>query len=341
MRRQSFVHSLALAAAIFISASPAFAKPAKLAVFVPGIVAGSPIYEGLVKGVQNVAAENPGSTVKVFEAGFNQAEWEEKLTSLVASGGWDLVVTSNPSLPALINKVSESFPAQKFICLDGQGSGNPNLYTVLYNQLEQGYVTGYLAGLISSAKGQLAGANAEKKVGMIIGQHYPVMDRLIAPGFERGVKAVDPSFTVDQRVLGNWFDATKAADLAKSMISSGVDVILPICGSASQGVLKSAQESGTYVVFFDGDEFARAPKTVLGCTVLHQEKLAYAKVRAALAGSLPFGKAEVVGIKDGYIEFLSRHPAYVEAVPASIRAKVDEAVARIKSGALAFDIPTL
>ncbi len=341
MRRHSISRGTVVLAMLMVLALPAFAKPAKLAVFVPGVVAGSPIYEGLVKGVQNVAAENPGSTVKVFEAGFNQAEWEEKLTSLAASGPWDLVVTSNPSLPALINKVSESFPKQKFVCLDAQGSGNPSLYTVLYNQLEQGYVTGYLAGLVSLAKGQLAGANADKKVGMLIGQHYPVMDRLIAPGFERGVKAADPAFQVDLRVLGNWYDATKAADLAKSMISAGADVILPICGSASQGVIKSAKESGTYVVFFDGDEFARAPKTVLGCTVLHQDRLAYAKVKAALDGSLPFGKAETVGMKDGYIEFLSRHPAYVEAVPAGIRAKVDEAVARIKSGALSFDIPSL
>ncbi len=325
--------------AVLVCVLSVAAAPPRVAVFVPGARAGSPIYDGMAKGVEKLVAETPGATVKVFEAGFNQAEWEEKLTSLVATGSYDILVTSNPSMPDLINRISPAFPRQKFICVDGLFAGNPNLYTVLYNQLEQGYVTGYLAGLVSV--GQMPGANPDKKVGMIIGQRYPVMDKLIAPGFEQGLKAVDPGFTVDVRVIGNWFDATKAADLAKSMVASGVDVILPICGSASQGVLKTMQEAGKYVVFFDGDEFARAPRTVLGCTVLHQERLTYTKLKEAFEGKLPYGTADIVGMKDGYIEFLDRHPSYIENVPAAIRAKVDAVIARIKSGALQFKVPAL
>ena len=328
-----------LGAALLALALPLVAKPLKIAVFIPGVRAGSPIYDTMAKGVEKLVAEMPGSSVKIYEAGFNQAEWEEKLTSLVATGEYDFLVTSNPSLPDLINKISPAFPKQKFICVDGQSAGNPNLYTVLYNQLEQGYVTGYLAGLISLSK--LPGANADKKVGLIMGQHYPVMDKIIAPGFEQGLKAADPGFQLDSRVVGNWFDATKAADLAKSMIASGVDVILPICGSASQGVLKSVQEAGKYAVFFDGDEFARSPKNIMGCTVLHQEELTYVKLKAAIEGKLPFGKAETVGMADGYIEFLSTHPAYNANVPADIRAKVESVIGRIKSGALSFKVPTL
>jgi len=330
---------LLLGMALLCLAGSAYAKPLKVAVFIPGVRAGSPIYDGLSKGVERFAAENAGTSVKIYEAGFNQAEWEEKLTSLVATGEYDILITSNPSLPDLIAKISGSFPKQKFICLDGQKAGVPNLYTVLYNQLEQGYVTGYLAGLLSLSS--LPGANAEKKIGLVIGQHYPVMDKLIAPGFEQGIKAADPGFLLDTRVVGNWFDAAKAADLAKSMIASGVDVILPICGSASQGVLKSAQEAGKYLVFFDGDEFARAPKTILGCTVLHQEELAYTKLKAAFEGKLPFGTADVVGMKDGYIEFLDKHPSYIEGVPQAVRAKVDAVVSQIESGKLQFKVPVL
>lgn len=330
---------LLLSLAVLALATPAFAKPIKIAVFVPGVRAGNPIYDDMAKGVEKLVAETPGTSVKVYEAGFNQAEWEEKLTSLVATGEYDYLVTSNPSLPDLINKISPAFPKQKFICVDGQLAGNPNLYTVLYNQLEQGYVTGYLAGLVSMSS--LPGANPDKKVGLIIGQHYPVMDKIIAPGFEQGLKAADPAFQLDIRVVGNWFDATKAAELAKSMIASGVDVILPICGSASQGVVKTAQDSGKYVVFFDGDEFARAPKTILGCTVLRQGELAYTKLKAALEGKLPFGSAEVVGMKDGYIEFLDKSPSYLEGVPAAVRAKVDAVIAQIKSGKMQFKVPSL
>lgn len=326
-----------LAAVVLVTS--VFAKPIKVAVFIPGVREGNAIYNDMAKGVEKLVSETPGTSVKVYEAGFNQAEWEEKLTSLVATGEYDYIVTSNPSLPDLISKISPSFPKQKFICVDGQLDGNPNVYTVLYNQSEQGYVTGYFAGLISTSA--LKGSNPEKKVGLIIGQHYPVMDKIIAPGFEQGLKAVDPSFQLDIRVVGNWFDATKAAELAKSMFASGVDVILPICGSASEGVVKAAQNSGKYVVFFDGNEFARAPKTILGCTVLHQEELTYNKLKLAFEGKLPFGSAEVVGMKDGYIEFLDKDPTYLQEVPASVRTKVEAVISLIKSGKLQFKVPAL
>jgi len=53
--------------------------------------------------------EIPGASIKVFEAGFNQAEWQEKLTSFVATGNYDFILTSNPSMPDLIAAVSPLF----------------------------------------------------------------------------------------------------------------------------------------------------------------------------------------------------------------------------------------
>lgn len=337
MKRTFSIFTILLASLAL--ATQIFAAPLKIGVFIPGIREGSPTYDGLAKGAERFVVENPGSSVKVFEAGFNQAEWEEKLISLTAEGKYDLILTSNPSMPDLVNKISVLFPKQKFICLDGQFAGNPNMYTVLYNQIEQGFITGYLAGLVSTSS--MPGANSAKKVGMLIGQHYPVMDKLIIPGFEKGLKAVDPSFQLDVRVLGNWYDATKALELTKSMYDNGSDVILPIAGSASQGSVKAAQDSGKYLVFFDDDEYLRAPKNIVGCTALNQERLAYRVLMDAAAGTLPFGKADVVGIKEGYVEFLDRSPVYIALLPAAIRSKMDMKIQEIKSGKLTFAIPQL
>jgi basic membrane lipoprotein Med (substrate-binding protein (PBP1-ABC) superfamily) len=334
MRRSIIASIIAI-----VAGTALWGQAPRIGVFIPGAREGSPIYDTLAKGAERLVSEIPGASVKVIEAGFNQAEWEEKLTSFVASGKFDLVITSNPSMPELINKISKSFPKQKFICLDGYLAGNPNLYTALYNQLEQGYVNGYLSGLVSISG--MKGTNPDKKVGMIIGQNYPVMDKMIIPGFTQGLKAVDPAFQLDIRVLGNWYDAAKAADLSRSLYAGGADVILPICGSASQGVVKVAQEVGKYLVFFDDDEFDRAPQNILGCAVLHQEELAYKSLKAAVEGKLPFGKAEVVGMKEGYIEFLDKNPAYIKNVPESIRKKVEAVIQAIKSGQLTFQVPSL
>ncbi|MGB9685134.1 MAG: BMP family ABC transporter substrate-binding protein [Rectinema subterraneum] len=322
-----------------VAGTALWAQAPRIGVFIPGVREGSPIYDTLAKGAERLAAEISGASIKIFEAGFNQAEWEEKLTSFVASGKFDIVITSNPSMPELVNNVSKSFPKQKFICLDGYLPGNPNVYSALYNQLEQGYVTGYLAGLVSISG--MKGTNPDKKIGMIIGQNYPVMDKMIIPGFMQGLKAADPAFQLDIRVLGNWYDAAKAADLSRSLYAAGADIILPICGSASQGAVKVAQETGKYLVFFDDNEFARAPDNILGCAVLHQEDLAYRSLKAAIEGKLPFGKADVVGMKEGYIEFLNTNPAYIKNVPEPIRKKVDAAIQSIKTGQLTFQVPSL
>lgn len=325
---------------IFIAGSTVlWAQSPRIGVFIPGVREGSPIYDTLAKGAERFVSEIPRASIKIFEAGFNQAEWQEKLTSFVASGKFDVVITSNPSMPELVSNVSKYFPSQKFICLDGYLSGNPQVYSALYNQLEQGYVSGYLSGLVSISG--IKGTNQEKKVGMIIGQNYPVMDKMIIPGFTQGLKAVDPSFQLDIRVLGNWFDAAKAAEISRSLYATGADIILPICGSASQGAVKVAQESGKYLVFFDDDEFARAPDNILGCAVLHQEELAYRSLKAAFEGKLPFGQAEVIGMKEGYIEFLDRNSAYLKNVPENIRKKVESVIQSIKSGKLTFQVPSL
>ena len=322
-----------------VAGTALWAQAPRIGVFIPGVREGSPIYDTMAKGAERLAGEISGASIKIFEAGFNQAEWEEKLTSFVASGKFDIVITSNPSMPELVNNVSKSFPKQKFICLDGYLPGNPNVYSALYNQLEQGYVTGYLAGLVSISG--MKGTNPDKKIGMIIGQNYPVMDKMIIPGFTQGLKAADPAFQLDIRVLGNWYDAAKAADLSRSLYAAGADIILPICGSASQGAVKVAQETGRYLVFFDDNEFARAPDNILGCAVLHQEDLAYRSLKAAIEGKLPFGKADVVGMKEGYIEFLNTNPAYIRNIPEAIRKKVDAAIQSIKSGQLTFQVPSL
>lgn len=141
-------------------------KVARVVVFIPGVRAGNAIYDTMATGVERAVAEVPGATVKVFEAGFNQAEWEEKLTSLVATGEYDLVVTSNPSMPELCAKVGASYPKQLFLALDGYLPGQASLRTVLYNQVEQGYLAGYLAGLVTT--GGMKGANPGRKVGLVI-----------------------------------------------------------------------------------------------------------------------------------------------------------------------------
>jgi simple sugar transport system substrate-binding protein len=315
------------------------AQPFDIAVFVPGVVAGSPLYEQMAEGAGKAVAEYPNASLKVIEAGFNQGEWSEKMTSLAATGEYELIVTSNPAMPFICAEVAKSFPNQKFLNVDAYLAGNPQIATTLYNQVEQAYFVGYLGGLIT--KSRMPGANPDLKAGMVVAQQYPALDKMMRPGYEQGLKAVDPAITVDFRVIGNWYDANKAADLTNSMIDSGVDVILAIAGGAGQGVIKAAQEKGKYVLFFDSNEYKIAPGTIVGCSILNQTRLVYEKVKQAVEGKLVFGQAEIVHARDGYVDFADQDPLYINNVPEDIRAKMAEVTQKIRSGQLVLEVPQL
>ncbi|MCA1950325.1 MAG: BMP family ABC transporter substrate-binding protein, partial [Treponema sp.] len=289
-----------------------------------------PIYEMLVSGVQKAVNEQGGASLKVVEGGFNQAEWESKITSLAASGAYDLIVSSNPAMPAICKAVADKFPKQQFLLFDGQLAGNAQIYTLRYNQREQAFLAGYLAALVAKQSGSV------KKLGLVAGQEYPAMNDIILPGFLQGARMVDTGFSVDFRVVGNWYDAAKGSDLASSMIREGAKVILPIAGGANQGVVQAAADGNAKVIWFDVNGYSIKPGVVVGSAILKQDRAAYEKTKLYLEGKLPFGKAELVGVADGYVDFVDDDPAYIAAVSETVRKQQAEMVAQFRSGKLSL-----
>ncbi len=308
-------------------------------VYITGVTAGSPPYTALAEGATEFALENQNVTVKIYEAGFNQAQWEEQLTSLVATGEYDLVLGSNPSLPEICASIGKKFPKQKFVITDAFMEGNPQIRTYLYNQYEQSLFLGYLAGLVTTST--MNHANKALKIGFIAAQEYPLLNKHMVPGFLDGARIVNPEIEVDFRVIGNWFDANKAADLATSMKNAGVDVFAAIAGGAAQGLFKVAKEQGAYIVFHNTNEYKNAPGYVVGCGSMEQKKLTKEILKDALNGTIEYGKATIVGAQDGYLGFISDDPAYDNNLPEDIRVQFNAFMDDIYAGKIAYTLPTL
>lgn len=305
-----------------------------IAVFVPGIIDDSPTYAKLTNGVKAAVEEynqnaDEKSKINLFimEAGTNQAEWSSKITALAAEQKYDVIISSNPSLPDLVVPIIEQFPNQKFILLDATCEGNKNIHTVCYDQSQQGYLAGYIGGLMSKSQ----------KLALITAQEYPVMNEIIYPSFVKGAKAACPTATVDFRVVGNWYDATKGAEIADALIKTGVDVILPICGGASQGVISSAVNNKIYISWFDDSGFSRAPGTIIGSSTVSQAEMAAIVTKEFLNGNTPWGVAKMVGMEDGFIEFVQDDPLYIQTVPENIRNTMSDLVNQIKNGETVID----
>lgn len=177
-------------------------------------------------------------------------------------------------------------------------------------------------------------AKKTKKIGLISGQEYPDMMNVILPSFEKGAKAIDSDMQVDFRIVGNWYDASKGAELATAMNADGVDVIMPICGGANQGVLASAKENNFYVLWFDSNGYNKAEGLVVGSSTLEQERLAYEKTTSFINGELKEGVPDVLGMKEGYIKFITDDPLYISTVPEILREAQEVMLKKIKDGSL-------
>lgn len=308
-------------------------------VYITGVVAGSPPYQALSDGANAAALLYDNLKVKIYEAGFNQASWEEALTSLVATGEYDVVLGSNPSLPEIAARVGKKFPNQKFIITDAYLEGNNQIRTYMYNQYEQSLYLGYLAGLVTTSN--MKDANEKLKIGLIAAQEYPLLTKHMIPGFLDGARMVNKDIELDFRVIGNWFDANKAAELASSMIAGGVDVFAVIAGGASQGLFKVATRDGAYIVFHNTNEYNAAPGRVVGSGSMEQEKLVAEILDDVVQGSVEYGKGSVVGLKEGYLGFFFDDPLYESSLPEDMRDNFEAFMDKLAQGAISYTLPSL
>lgn len=299
-----------------------------IGIFVPGFIQGSPLYEDMVAGVELVAAENIDVTFKSVEAGFDQSTWSEQMVSMAATEEYDLILTSNGAMPEFSEEAAEQFPDQKWLIVDSIASGDTQFYTVLYNQIEQAGVMGYLAGLVTQS--DMAGANADLKVGFIAGQEYAALSNMIKPGYELGIQLANPNIEVDFRILGNWYDAGKAGELANSMIDAGVDVIMTACGGANAGVIAACEDRGKYVLYLDKDNYALS-ESIIGCSELAQVQAVYEYVTAAVADELVWGEYTILGIGEGYVDFVDSNSLYAARVSAAVYADMGIFLADLRS----------
>jgi len=307
-------------------------KAPSIAVFIPGIMADSPTYAHVAQGVQaaveehnaSIANESDRAQLYIMEAGTNQAEWSPKLTSLAATGLYDVIISSNPSMPEIAEPIAKQFPSQKFIFLDAALEGNQQIYTISYNQRDQSYISGYMAGLFSKTH----------KVGLIAAQEYPIMNNILYPYFAKGAEDACSGTSADFRVVGNWYDASKGAEIATAMYKDGIDVILPICGGAAQGVISTARERGTHIVWFDENGFKKAPGVIISCCMTKQDKAAKETTAEYLAGKTPWGTVRSVGLREGYTEFFDSDENYIKYVNEEIRAKMEKLFSVLKDGTL-------
>jgi len=236
--------------------------------------------------------------------------------------------------------VASQFPNQKFALLDAEVEAIlGNVVSVVYSDMELGFLAGVLAGLI--AQSPELGGSSRASVGLISGDTYPNMDYQIKPGFIAGARYVNPGVQTRYAVVGDWADPITANELAQNMYSTGTAVIFAVAGGGGSGIFNAARAAGKYAIGVNTNQNPEAPGVVLGSILKRIDNSVTAVIEQAAAGRLPYGTVEYLGLAAGAID-IARDELYERHVPASVRERVEEVIQQARAGlldieALAFE----
>ncbi len=306
------------------------AKIKSVAVYMPGLLGGGNAMLEMSKAGAEKAAAETGITLKIIEGGYDFSVYESSLNQLSASRQYDVIVCFTAGFPGILEKVMPRYPDQKFILIDAVMDGGKQLYSVQFNSAEMAYLAGAFAGMVT--KSSMPHANSQKKVGMTAGMIYPEMTDLLRPGYENGAHWVDPSINVVFTVTDTWNDPGVGKQIGINMANAGVDIIFMISNITDQGTIQAGKENGFYCISVNTNMNASAPGVVLTGVTKAYDQIVYRAIKSLATGSIPWGKQETYGIKDGMVGYTPDDPLYLQFVPKDIRDKMQQVYNLLKAG---------
>ncbi|QKC97387.1 BMP family ABC transporter substrate-binding protein [Mesorhizobium sp. NZP2298] len=273
-------------------------------------------------------AEADGVRTRLLQASPSDPQlWRQNLEAVSNSGEWNIIFTG-PNMHDNLAAVAPQHPEQKYVFFDDQ-LDLPNVLSVKYAQNEGSYLAGALAAIAATDKAEFPLSSGEPKIAVVAGMDLPVIQDFIV-GFKQGAKTVVPNIEVQVIFIGNFNDAQKAYDLTKTAIENGANVVYNVAGPAGLGILKGAADAKKYAIGVDSDQNGLHPDNVLASMLKQIGNSIYDSIGQVRDGKAEFGKLKIYGLANNGVGLV-----YNDAlVPASVKAKIDEAKAKVVSGAL-------
>jgi basic membrane protein A len=176
-------------------------------------------------------------------------------------------------------------------------------------------------------------ASKSNKVGFIGGMDIPLI-RKFACGYVQGVKAAKPNAEIIQNMTGNtgaaFNDPAKGAELAKSQLDRGADVIYHAAGGTGIGVLRTVADAGKLGIGVDSNQNGLHPGKVLTSMLKRVDNAVYATLMDAKNGRWKPGVTIYGLAQDGVGYAMDDNNKTL--VSAEMKAAVDKAAADIRAG---------
>lgn len=277
-------------------------------------------YQGLQKAKQDL-----GVTTSVVESK-QMTDYETNLSNF-AQQKYNLVIAVGYLMHDAVVKVAKEYPNTKFMIIDSEITGMPNVSSALFKTELCGYLVGVMAGAMEKTSG-IPHLNGKNTVGIVGGMAIPPVNDYIA-GFIQGAKSVDPNINIQLKYTGAFTDPVGGKQMAQTMIANGADILFPVAGATGNGVIDAAKQAGIYAIGVDANQNYLAPNNVMTSAIKGVDVATYDSIKDTLNNQFKTG--------DVYYDLANNGVGYatpIAVVPQAVLAKVQAAANKIKDGTI-------
>ena len=275
--------------------------------------------ESAYNGAQRWAEENNAEYSETELA--NEAQREQTMRRMAERGANPVVVLGFANASTL-EVVAPDYPDTDFVIVD-MVVDQPNVKSIVFSEHQGSYLVGMMAAMASQTG----------TVSFIGGMDVPLISKF-ACGYAQGAKAVSDDTNVIVNMTGTtptaWNDPVKGAELTRSQISQGSDVVFAAAGGTGIGVLQAAADADILSIGVDANQNYLHPGQVLTSMVKRVDNAVYDTFTQAAAGELESG-IQVMGLDNDGVGF-SMDDDNAALVTPEMVAAVEEAKAKIIAG---------
>ena len=218
-----------------------------------------------------------------------QSAQREQAARRFAERGAAPVVAIGFPQAAAITTVAREFPKTPFAIVDAVVD-LPNVQSFVYREHEGSFLVGLLAAM-SSKSG---------KVGFVGGMDIPLVRRFLC-GYEQGARHANPKVVVLSAMSGStpaaWTDPARGAELTKTQIAQGVDVVFAAAGTTGLGIMQAARDGGILAIGVDSNQNHLHPGTMLTSMVKRVDLAVEQAFRSVKPG------ITALGLKEGGVDY--------------------------------------
>ncbi len=305
-----------LAGAALIAAIPAYAQtPVKVAFIITDPLAGSAWTQAWESARKQVADTLHVPTTSVGPAPENN-QVAVQANDLIKQG-YNVIIAEDFAYQPFLHTVAQAHPQTKFIAIGPNIEPHlDNVSTVYGNLWQVRYAEGVLAGLMTKTN----------KLGFVTAHTIPSVVAGIN-GFELGARSVNPKAETIVIATNEWYAPAASTRAAQTLAARGADVIAQ--HEDDTGATLGAKAAKVWSMGSEADTHAAAPATYLSGSVYNWGDYLVGKIRSVQDGSW---KADDYSgdLKSGLVAL----GPIAAAVPADVKAKLEQVVAGLKDGSI-------